>query len=240
MMVALTAANSARGYANLYAKAKLRPEKRAVAHTIARRLNTNNERYKNVHSAVPWWWTGITHHLEASGNFTRHLHNGDPLTARTRQVPAGRPLKGKPPFSWEESARDALEMKGLHKIGLALHSIPRALFEFERYNGFGYVDRGINSPYLWSFTDLYSRGKYVADGKFDAAAVSQQCGAAAIMKALEELKIVRFQTPVITKEQGEAVQLDKALPPIVRSPVVVRPQWDVIGWIINAIGSFFK
>jgi lysozyme family protein len=42
----------------------------------------------------------------------------------------------------------------------------------------------VPSPYLCSFTDQYSRGKYVADGKYDAAAVSKQCGAAALMKQL--------------------------------------------------------
>lgn len=239
-MVTITAENSARGYGNMYARAKLRPERRAMAHSIARRLNANNERYKNAHVLVPWWWTGITHHLEASGNFTRHLHNGDPLSARTTHVPAGRPKTGTPPFTWEESAADALELKGLPSIGPALHTVPRALYEFERYNGFGYVARKVNSPYLWSFTDQYERGKYVADGKFDAAAVSQQCGAVAIMKALEELNIVRFQAPTITPEKAAAVQLDKPISPIVKSPVTKRPEWDVVGWIINAIGSFFK
>lgn len=240
--MALTAENSKRGYANLYARAKLRPEKRAAAHTIARRINTNNERYtKAGRGVVPWWWVGITHQLEASGNFTRHLHNGDPLSARTIHVPAGRPKAGEPPFSWEESAADAMDLKGLPSIGPELHTVPRALYEFERYNGFGYVPRKINSPYLWSFTDQYERGKYVADGKFDAAAVSQQCGAAAIMKALEELNIVRFQAPVVTEDKSKAFQMDKPLEPIVTSPVKAeRPEWDFVGWIINAIGSFFK
>jgi lysozyme family protein len=40
------------------------------------------------------------------------------------------------------------------------------------------------TPYLWSFTNHYTKGKFVADGKFDANAVSKQCGAAAILKLM--------------------------------------------------------
>ena len=40
------------------------------------------------------------------------------------------------------------------------------------------------SPYLWSFSNHYARGKYVADGHFSATAVSQQCGAALLLKRL--------------------------------------------------------
>ena len=44
----------------------------------------------------------------------------------------------------------------------------QTLYELERYNGFGYRDRRpqVLSPYLWSFSNHYSRGKYVADGRF--------------------------------------------------------------------------
>jgi lysozyme family protein len=53
----------------------------------------------------------------------------------------------------------------------------------ETYNGFGYRFQGLVSPYLWSFSNLYAKGKYVADNKFDPEAVSQQCGAGLILKS---------------------------------------------------------
>ena len=37
--------------------------------------------------------------------------------------------------------------------------------------------------YLWSFSNLYAKGKYVADNKFDPEVVSQQCGAGLILKS---------------------------------------------------------
>ena len=236
--MSFTYEQSKRGYANLYAKASIRPERRQLAHGIARRLNSNKVRYEKL--PIPWFWVAITHQLESSGNFSRHLHNGDPLTARTKQVPAGRPVSGQPPFTWEESAADAIKLKGLQKIGAELSTVSRALYEFERYNGFGYVRRGINSPYLWSMTNLYSRGKYVADGRFDPQAVSQQCGAAAIMKAMEELKFVQFQAPGVPEAAKPVFQMDKPLPPIVQSPVKPRPQWDIVGWVINFVKGFFS
>jgi len=59
-------------------------------------------------------------------------------------------------------------------------------FKLEGFNGFGYRTRHpeVLIPYLWSFTNHYQKGKFVADGKFDPNAVSKQCGAAAILKPL--------------------------------------------------------
>ncbi|HXD34926.1 MAG TPA: hypothetical protein VN643_27650 [Pyrinomonadaceae bacterium] len=60
--------------------------------------------------------------------------------------------------------------------------------------GFGYRTRHpkVLTPYLWGFTDKYMKGKFVADGKFDANAVSQQCGAAAILKALSSSGTIKI------------------------------------------------
>ena len=58
------------------------------------------------------------------------------------------------------------------------------LYQLERYNGFGYRKRGLVTPYLWSFSNLYIKGKFVADGHFDPNAVSKQCGAALMLKAV--------------------------------------------------------
>ena len=238
-MPALTYETSKRGYANLWNRAQIRPERVSAANAVARRLHTNRARYQAAAlGSMPWWWVAITHNLESGANFSRHLHNGDPLTARTRQVPAGRPKTGTPPFTWEESARDALQLKNLDRV--QDWSVARCLYEFERYNGWGYVARKINSPYVWSFTTLYSRGKYVADGKFSASAVSQQCGAAATMKAMEALKLITIGKPTMTEEQKQAVQIDKPLPPIVVSPVVKRPDWDIVGWVVEFLKGFFR
>lgn len=181
-----------RGYAAMWQNAKLRPERASVAVSIAAKLLANKARYEVVTRAtgVPWWWIAAAHQMESGANFSTHLHNGDPLVARTSHVPAGRPTTGEPPFTWQSSAIDALTMAP-HELHLVEDWSPeRALWEWERYNGLGYFKKKINSPYVWSFTTHYTRGKYVADGKFDPDAVSEQCGTAAILLALIQIGAV--------------------------------------------------
>ncbi len=147
-------------------------------------------RYESVASKIglPWYFVGIVHHLEGASKFDRHLHNGDPLTQRTTHVPANRPVKGNPPFTWEFSATDALVGQGLDKW--KDWSIGGTLYQFERYNGFGYRVRGINSPYLWSFSNQYEKGKFSADGFYDPELVSKQIGAAVLMRRMSEQQLI--------------------------------------------------
>jgi lysozyme family protein len=156
----------------------------------ADRIIANQQRYEDVCSRfdnnIPWYFVGIIHCMEGSLSFDIHLHNGDPLTNRTVHVPTGRPRKGDPPFEWERSAVDALTFEGIGKW--TDWSIPGLLYKFEGFNGFGYrrLKNPINSPYLWSFSNHYSSGKFVKDRLFDPSAVSNQIGAAVLMKKIIE------------------------------------------------------
>jgi len=126
----------------------------------------------------------IVHNREASGRFDTYLGNGDPLNKSSVHEPSGRG-----PFStWELGAIDALKLKNLHKI--ARWNIPRALYEFERYNGFGYALKGLPSPYLWAGSSIYKKGKYVADHVFDPDVVDEQLGAATMLQALFSLGLL--------------------------------------------------
>lgn len=179
-----------RGYANLWNKARITPSRAATARGIAKNLLANKARYEKVAvqvGDVPWWWIAAIHQMEASANFRKYLGNGQAFDQKTTLEP-----KGRGPFvSFEAGAVDAIRLKGLHKI--PEWDITRALFEAERYNGWGYVGR-INSPYLWSFTTLQQRGKFVADHVWDPNFLSTQCGVAAIFKAFEEIGAVEFDT----------------------------------------------
>lgn len=150
-------------------------------------LFSNRSRYEAVEAEteIPWTMIGVIHGLESSFNFEKHLHNGDTLSARTVHVPVGRPVAGEPPFTWEQSAEDALSKvwrPSSWNMGSALHFL-------EMYNGLGYRIHNIYSPYVWSFTSAYTSGKFVADRSFDPDAVSEEAGAAAILKALEKLGV---------------------------------------------------
>lgn len=174
------------GYLRSWHGVTIRPSKRADVEAAVSRIYAGRERYEAVSAAtgVPWFVIGLIHKMECNCSFAKHLHNGDPLTARTRRVPAGRPLVWSSNGTWEDSAADALKMKSLHT--LRDWSLPRIAYELERFNGFGYQSRGVPNPYLWSFTNRYRAGKYVADHVFDANAVSSQSGAMAMLAVMCE------------------------------------------------------
>jgi lysozyme family protein len=180
-----------RDYRRLFRTAKVRAERKALVQQVVEGLAAHKTRYERAGDpiGVPWWFVAIIHSLEASQNFHTHLHNGDPLTQRTVHVPAGRP-PGDPPFTWVQSARDALTFDGLADVGG--WSISRALFRFEAFNGFGYRKStiAIPTPYLWSFSQHYTRGKFAADGVYDPKLVSQQCGAAVLLRTMVDEGVV--------------------------------------------------
>ncbi|MGB7654220.1 MAG: hypothetical protein WBL74_01945 [Novosphingobium sp.] len=181
-----TYAEIADEYTSWFAAAAIRSEHQDSAQWHLTMMRESRPRYAALgrQVGVPWQFIAAIHGLEASFNFRAHMHNGDyPLSQRTRQVPAGRPRAWLPPSSWEASALDALRLMGF--TGQSDWSLPRMLYRLEAYNGFGYRHAGRASPYLWSFSTLYSRGKFVADGRFDPNARSRQCGAAVMLKVLD-------------------------------------------------------
>jgi len=173
-------------YTRLFASCQVNPARRAEVAWHCERLAAYRAQYEKVAASgdVPWWFVGIVHALEASFNFAAHLHNGDPLTARTVQVPKGRPARWNPPNDWVSSAIDAMRFQGFG--GADDWGLAATLYRFEAYNGFGYRGRDLHTPYLWSFSNHYAAGKFVRDGRFDPSAVSKQCGAAVMLKAMVE------------------------------------------------------
>jgi lysozyme family protein len=171
-------------YQSCFDRCEMRPEFAGNIAYYVKRLRQGQPNYELVQSeiGVPWVFVGIIHGMECGFNFAGHLHNGDKLTARTVQVPKGCPKDGEPPFTWLQSALDALRLKKLDRV--TDWSVPHILYLLEGYNGFGYRRRGVPTPYLWSFSNIYEKGKFVQDGKYDPEAVSKQCGAALMLKAV--------------------------------------------------------
>ena len=178
-------------YRRLFAKASIRPSWAARMKKAAQIVYRGKARYEKIAARFncPWPLIGVIHKMEGDCDFTTHLHNGNSLAERTYEVPAGRPKKGSPPFSWEESAIDAIEMKGWGEI--TKWTLERAMYELERYNGFGYrlYHPTVLTPYIFSGTVLYTAGKYVKDGAkgWRSDAVSGQTGALGILLALAEI-----------------------------------------------------
>ena len=121
--------NKSMAYTIIYNRALIKLSKEQEVKLISKRILEGKERYEGVaetlDNGIPWWFIGITHFMEAGHKYPKqfdyHLHCGDPLTARTFHVPSGRPIadpkagKGKP-YTWEESALDALKYMKYDKV----------------------------------------------------------------------------------------------------------------------------
>ncbi|MDQ7815913.1 MAG: hypothetical protein RDU14_02735 [Melioribacteraceae bacterium] len=208
-------------YLRLFDSCSIRLDKLTELDRIVQKINNSKSRYELVGNqlAIPWYIIAVIHNMESSLNFTCHLHNGDSLTAKTIHVPSGRPVSGSPPFTWEVSATDSLK---LQKMDLWKDwSLAGFLFKIEEYNGWGYRTRHpeVLSPYLWSGSNHYVKGKYVADGRWSDTAVSNQIGAAVLIRRLAEKNLITISrtqqidqdSPMVyysTKktEYGEALQ----------------------------------
>jgi len=195
-------------YQRLFDTCVINLDKLFLIKPIVTRILKGKDRYEALASRVniPWHFIGITHSLEADNDFKSHLHNGDPLGFRTVNDPKGRPRIWNPPTDWESSAVDALSSFANETDW----SVPAMLYKLEGYNGYGYhrSDININSPYLWSFSNHYTKGKFVRDHEFSPTAVSKQCGAAILLRRLTETQAAPVEIPdriSLIKQLGETV-----------------------------------
>lgn len=175
-------------YERNWSNMKIRSSRADATNEAAHKAIKNKDIYKQIEGKtdVPWWFVALLHSRESSFNFNTYLGNGQPLNRVTTIVPRGRG-----PFaSFAEGAVDALRLEGF--VGARDWSIARTLFRLEKYNGFGYRGRNVNSPYLWSGSNIYGppeqrSGKFTSDGSFDLNEVDRQLGTAAILKAMMDL-----------------------------------------------------
>ncbi len=88
-----------------------------------------------------------------------------------------------------------------------------ACWKAEAWNGFGPRAHGIHSGYLWAGTNHYVRGKYVADGEWDADHVDQQIGVIPLMRRLVALEPrIKFDDGVL--HDHAALSPKPAQPPV--------------------------
>lgn len=147
--------------------------------SFKKNFEKNKAKYEKVEqeTGVPAELVAAIHWRESSGNFKTYLHNGEKLGKVTQLVPKGIYFE-----DWTEAAIHAIKT---HNPEIVDSNNIETWYEFaERYNGLGYRNRGVSSPYVWAGTDNYTSGKYVADGKYSADYVDQQLGVALMLKSL--------------------------------------------------------
>jgi len=183
MQIVVTQAELLPIYSQLLTSVQIRAKAAIEAARIRDRIIRNLSAYRNLElkTKIPWWWIASIHSLECDLDFTQHLANGDPIDDVTYREPIGIPGG-----TWEECAIAALTLKSWLFDEINWGDPSSCLYAAERYNGMGYrlYHPDTLSPYLWSGTSHYSKGKYVADGKWSDTAVSSQVGAVPIWMAL--------------------------------------------------------
>lgn len=205
----------------------------------ARKAVANKDRYLAIarRSGMPdiaWVFIAVSHYRESSQDFSKSLAQGDPWNKVSTHVPAGRG-----PFqSFEDAAVDALVKCAPYAARLKDWSIGGMLTNLERYNGIGYASRGIPSPYIWSGTNQYKSGKYVADGVFDPNTVDKQLGCAGLIMTMMQLDpSIKFDgsmaAPPAENQPAPSVTSDASR----TSPSVTNPAKGSIGAFIASIFS---
>ncbi|MEH2513961.1 lysozyme family protein [Nitrobacteraceae bacterium AZCC 1564] len=191
-------------------------------------------RYQAIEAktGVPWFFIAVVHQRESSQDWSRSLAQGDPWNKKSTHVP-----KGRGPFaSFEDAAVDALTNCAPYAARNTDWSIGGLLTLLEQYNGLGYFNRGLPSPYVWSGTDQYIKGKYVADGKFDPNVVDKQLGCAGLILAMMQIdSSIKLET--VEGPAGVAMKPPAESP----TPSPVNPAKGSLGALIAGfIASIFN
>lgn len=223
--------------------AELRPEyehllsimkatKAPLVEQVARKLVGFKDRYKWVsdRTGVPIAVLATLHERESTANFHTYLGNGEPLNRVTRLVPKGRgPFAD--PQAWEKGAIDAIGLDGL-AVNSAPWSMPYACWKGEAWNGFGPRNHGRHTGYLWSGTNIYTGGKYVADGVWNPDFQDPQLGIVPVMLRMGTLDPSLQLTGVLA-----AVVAPSIVPAPAPAPVGVTGALE-IQQALNIIGNY--
>lgn len=175
-------------YLNKFQTMKVLHSRLIETSDVTKKLLANKPYYDSIERdvEVPWWFVGILHYMEANLNMDKQILNGQPWKKSTRQN--GKTFGPYP--SWHQSAIDALQNDKI--IGISNWSIANTLRLAEVYNGLGYANRELDSPYLWAGTNHEIIGKFDSDGEFNEKLKSKQIGFAPILAQLIKLNKVSF------------------------------------------------
>ncbi len=161
------------------------PQKQQMVNRFVNIFQTNRARYERIAQAtdMPPALIAAIHNRESGMRFNTYLHNGQPLGKVTTIVPKGIFFRAD---QWEEAAIDALTSQKQLQKNLGIHrdttDMGKLMAFAEAYNGFGYRTKpNAPSPYVYSGTNMYSGGLYVADGRYSTTATDKGIGVAAML-----------------------------------------------------------
>ena len=158
--------------------------KQTAAVLAARKVFANADRYiaAGLATGVPWSFIGCLDLRESDCNPHAALGQGDPWNRVSVNVPRG---KG-PWLSWEAAAEYYAHYDGLDDPP-APYDMSVACYMGEKWNGFGYRNHGVNTPYLWGMTNHQEAGRYAGDGNWQPGQWDTQPGIIAVLLSMFEI-----------------------------------------------------
>lgn len=233
-----------------WAAMKIKPSFWPAAQKFAKRAFAHKAQYEDLVAEiwvrhklrVPWWAVPLVHERECTrgvDNFDCNIAQGCRYSIHCNIIPHSGPF-----HSWKEAAIDALVAQAPQLAKWTNWSGGGVLTIDESYNGLGYWRMGVTNPYLFSGTDQYIKGKYVADGKYKANVIDTQLGVAISLKALMELDPTitldeqvhgqAFAPQGIEKTAGASLPTT-ALAFINTNPWFIFTWWDITGIVIGTV-----
>lgn len=188
---------------------------------------------------VPWWVVAVIAEREAGGPpkcWRCQLAQGDPLIRVSTHEPAGRgPFYDHPDDlpqhdAFYRGALDALIDCAPHAAKWTDWGPGGALTLLEEYNGLGYASMGVPSAYVWSGSDRYVSGKYIADHVYRVSAVDVQEGCAPLLARMMLIdnsihlgQVIGDEHPTVPPPITRAPPKSIPVPPVY--PKDTRPLW---------------
>lgn len=172
-------------YSQLMSVMAVRPECKQQIDKAAVKLLSLKTRFDPVYkqNGVPIVFMSTSFEREASSNFEKNPAQGWPWRSMSRIIPHNGPFP-----SWQAAAIEAYHLNGLDKVGRDNWTWELFCFYGEMFNGFGYRDfHRMHTPYLWGGTNIQTRGKYIADGKFDPDHMDEQIGIVPVARRMIEI-----------------------------------------------------
>lgn len=153
------------------------------ARVILARANAHRKEWDEVEqrTRVPRLWGIASFERECNSDYACSPAQGDPWNMVSVHEPTGIG----PYHNWGDSCVAAYAIDNLDDVQSWTWS--RACYEGELFNGFGPRNHGRRTGYLWSWSNIYTGGKYTSDNHWNENVIDQQCGMIPLMKTLVQL-----------------------------------------------------
>jgi lysozyme family protein len=212
-------------YATLLSAMAVRGECVKAVDEVATKLLACRSRYEEVTAinGVPVVYIGPCFEREAGNDFTKNPAQGWSLHSVSRIIPRNGPFP-----DWKTAALAAYRLNGLDKVGKGNWTWELICYYGELFNGMGYRDfHHMHSPYLWGGTNIQTKGKYVADGKFDLNEMDPQLGIIPLGRRMAQIDPSLALTPI-----------NFVPAPPIHSGIAPQPEFDT-KWVqasLNTLG----